>query len=367
MTKRPQGPSLYFATDKSIFDALTNRKVDVATLRSLFEDRNIVVSSKTTRDNLASYFCRLNHDFYDHQRIAARLGVVPRREKITSMEVAGNVEIDLLEAAVSKLKSDREALGDVVQITRDGSNMTVMIEYDTVDYTRTEFSQVQRRDGTVEFLKSTTGYTVRSTQNEFVSAARDELLGSIEKATSSPLIKTVVSMFDIPGAKTRSRFFVSLMDELPEFKRIDTLAVYVYKPRPDEQSASDQGDDINNDGETHVERISMRGVGVSRSDMLRELTEDGYYITKAQWTTSQILSTGSVFEIDAGFEDPRDCTGFSFILSGVYAVEAGAVSSKKRQPNSGESDTISRAVDSHSRQLVAKLRQETIGAVHGGS
>ena len=229
MKTRAHGPSLYFATDKNIFDALTHRKVDVATIRTLFEERNIVVSPKTPREELASYFARLNHDFDDHQRIAARLGVVPRRERITSMEVVGIEEADALQAAVTKLKNDREALGDVVHVSRDGKDLTVLIQYTTVDYSRTEFSQVQTRDGTIEFVSGPEGYTVRSTQNDYVCEARDALLSAIEKDTATALTKTVVSLFDIPDAKFRSRFFVSLMDENPDFQRIDVLAVYVYK------------------------------------------------------------------------------------------------------------------------------------------
>ena len=109
----------------------------------------------------------------------------------------------------------------------------------------------------------------------------------------------------------------------------------------------------------------MRGIGVSRSEMLQILTQDNYYITKVQWTTAEILSTGAVYEIEAGFDDPQDCTGFSFILSGVYAVEAGVVSNKKRQPLSSETDKVSRAIDAHSRSVLTKLRQGIIDSTAG--
>ena len=87
MTKRAHGPSLYYASDKNIFDALNQHKVDIPTIMGLFERRNIIISPKTPRDELAKYFARQIHDYHDHRDIAARLGIAPRRERITSMDV----------------------------------------------------------------------------------------------------------------------------------------------------------------------------------------------------------------------------------------------------------------------------------------
>src|ERR1700722_4374569 len=99
MKNRYHGPSLYFASDKNIFDALNQHKVDSRTVIKLFDDRNIIVSKKTPRETLALYFARLSHDFEDNQLIAARLGVAPRRERITSVKVMGIPDQDSLDVA----------------------------------------------------------------------------------------------------------------------------------------------------------------------------------------------------------------------------------------------------------------------------
>ena len=78
---------------------------------------------------------------------------------------------------------------------------TISVQYSTVDYKRSEFSQVQIRDGTVEFIKSPDGYIVRNTQNEYLNDVRETLLGKIEKVVETPLTKTVVSLFDVPSPK----------------------------------------------------------------------------------------------------------------------------------------------------------------------
>jgi hypothetical protein len=72
----------------------------------------------------------------------------------------------------------------------------------------------------------------------------------------------------------------------------------------------------------------------------------------------ETLGDGHVYDIEAGFTDPKDCTGFSFILSGVYPLEEGKISARRRQPNKREIDVLSREIESKARDLVAELRLE---------
>jgi hypothetical protein len=362
MKKSGQGPSLYYATDKNVFEALNQHKVDAPTVMKLFQRRNIIISKKTPREELAKYFARMTHDYYDHKDIASRLGVAPRRERITSMDVIGIGEIEELKAAVEQMKNELESAGDVVQTSRDGDNLTMHIQYSTVDYKRSEFSQVQVRDGTVEFIKSTSGYIVRNTQNEYIDDVRESLFGKIESASIGPLTKVAVSLFDIPSAKLRSKFFHELVNNLPQYTRCDVTDVYVFKAKPEavDDESDDELDDLSSsDPDTHIERVFLRGNGVTRSELLNELLDkEDYYITKIGWTATKSMGNGNVFDIEAVFSKPKDCTGFSFILSGVFPYEDGKISLRRRAPSKSEIEAISLVVESKARELVSVLREE---------
>lgn len=363
MKKRTHGPSLYYASDKNVFDALNQHKVDTPTVVKLFQRRNIVVSKKTPRDELAKYFSTLTHDYHDHKEIAVKLGVAVRRERTTSMDVSGVGDTDDLQGVVEQLKKELEASGDTVQVSRDGDNISIRVQYSEVDYKRSEFSQVQVRDGTIEFVKSATGYVVRNTQNDYLNGVRETLLAKVEKTTSAPLTKVVVTLFDIPSAKLRSRFFHELARSLPKFVLRDVTDVYVFKAKPDMDGDEDDDDDGSG---SHVERVFLRGSGVSRSEILNELLdEEDYYIIKMGWTATELLGDGNVYDVEAGFSEPKDCTGFSFILSGVFPLEEGKVSAKRRPPHKHEIDAMSRVIESKARDLVAKLRTEYL-APHVG-
>lgn len=355
MKKNAHGPSLYYATDKNVFDALNQHKVDMPTVIKLFQRRNIIVSKKTPREDLANYFARLGHDYFDHKDISSRLGITPRRERITSMDVIGENAVDALQVAVDKLKQELESTGDVVQVTRDGSTLTMNVQYSTIDYKLSEFAQVQVRDGIVEFEKTDDGYIVRNTHNDYLNNVRDSLIGKIEKGMSEPIKKKAVSLFDITGPKLRSKFFHELVNNLPGYMRKDVTDVFVYKAKPEVEDDEDDEDDP----DTHVERVALRGNGVTRSQILNELLDDNlYYITKIGWTTQETSGVGNVYDIEAVFSDPKDCTGFSFILSGVYPFEEGSVSSRRRVPNKHEIDAISRVVEAKARALVVELKAE---------
>ena len=356
--KKPFGPSLYYASDKNIFDALNQHKVNAATVRKLFVKRNVIVSKKTQREDLAKYFARLSHDYYDHRDIAERLGVAPRRERITSMDVNGPATEEILNSSINQLKNELEATGDIVHVSRTEDNLSLNIQYSTIDYKRSEFAQVQVRDGILEFIKSDDGYIVRNTQNEYLNNIRDTLLGKLDKSISEPLNRKVITLFDVPSSKLRSNFFYELASNLSGYSRRDVTEVNVYQTGPE----IDVEDSVNDDGEdlvTHIERVFLRGNGVTQSELLNELLDgEDYYIIKIRWLTAEIKGTENVYEIEALFTDPKDCTGFSFILNGVYPKVEGKLSSKRRQPSKVEIDQISKVIENKARSLTIRLKEE---------
>jgi hypothetical protein len=348
--KRPLfGPSIYYATDKNIFDALNEHKVDTATVIDLFERRNTLVSKKTPRDRLAEYFARLTHDYFDHQEIAQRLGVMPRRERLTSVDLIGVENASALISAIDEVAEKWKKYGDVIEIDRKKDNVSVTIQYSVVDYGRSEFNQVQVRDGVVDFHLEGGSYVVRSTKNARIDDFRDAVISSL--STAANVEQRSVSLFAYNDARVRSDFFYDLFSGLPGLELVDVTDVYVYKATPDEDDLED----------SFVERVSLKGKGVSRSEFLNELDSDGYYTFRVAWRAKEVLGRGDEFDIEAVFADPVGCTGFSFLLLGVYERVDGVVSAKRRLPLKNETIRIAQAVEGRARELIAALGAPTAG------
>jgi len=342
------GKSLYYATDKNIYDALNEHKVDSATVVELFEVRNTLVSRAAPRKWLAEYFSRLNHDYYDHKNIAARLGVVPRRERITSMDVSGIPSFEDLVKATETIKEALEQHGDVVTINRTKEKLTVQVQYSTVDFRRSEFNQVQVRDGELEFQREADDFVVRNTQNVYVNSVRDLILGVVATDVPEGITKTVVSLYATTEPQVRSSFFYDLMDGLPGYILRDVTDVYVFQ-------AGKEFNEDDNAEESYVERVSLRGRGVTHSEYLTDLAKDGYYIVKVGWRCREQFGKGSEFAVEALFANPADCTGFSYILLGVYDNVDGKVMAQRRTPTKVEIAIMSRAIEARARTLVGAI------------
>lgn len=353
MKKKTFGPAIYFASDKNIFDALIQHKVDAPTLASLFEKRNVIVSKKTPRDELAEYFSRLTHDYYDHRVISEKLGSPSRRERTTSMDLVGEIDPEEMKFALEEIKKEINHNGDTAHISRKGNDFTVHIQYSVIDYKKTEFSQVQIKDGDIEFIQTTEGYSIRNAQNDFMNTVREEVVAKIDKNIASEIEKITISLYEITAPKLRTQFFIDLINGLDGFSRRDVSDVYVYKPKPEKNESTELTSD---DDETHIEKVLLKGNGVTRSALLLDLTQsDEYYIVKIGWTTKRTLGNGDTLEIEALFNDPKDCTGFSILLKGIHPYIHGK-SGKRRTPLKSEIDEISRLVETTARSLMSKLK-----------
>lgn len=351
-----KGASLYYASDKNIFDALNQSKVDNETIQAMFRRRNIVCSKQTKREELSKFFSRLTHDLLDHQYLSDRLGIVPRRERVTAVDLVGKtVPSDVIQRAVDSIKGKLHALGDSVRVSSDNSTIAIAVKYSLIDYRKSEFSQLQHRSGSIEILKENGGIVIRSTKSDYLDDVRDDLVKEIQSEVGTDLKRREISLFHHPSHTKRSEFFYELITNLPGYIRRDVTDVFVFKPRPHKDDFSEE-----EESEPHIDRILLRGIGVSQSELLRELTrEKAYYIAKVGWIAVAQMGTGAGYDIEATFSDPRDCTGFSYILRGVYDLgENGKLSKNKRSPTTNEIDSIARAIEKKAREIVEKFDNE---------
>lgn len=390
MRKPLYGPSIYYATDKNVFDALNQHKVTRVAIQSMFLRRNILVSSETPRVELAAYFSLLNHDYKDHQDIAFRLGVVSRRERSTSMVVQGvNDRSDLL-AAVEDVKKELEETGDVVKISKHDNRVVVVIHYSTIDYRRSEFTQTQQRKGRIEFIGSDASYVVRSTHSDHMTRARDEILDVLSRRPNVSLEKLKISLSSFPSPKDRSTFFNDLINELDGFALYDVKEAFAYKARPHgfdgdfddddlidiEDENDDQGDDSGVDDSksappgkdgrddneaklgSHIDHVNLKGVGVTRSSFLIDALDDDYYIVRTRWEARKAVTLGQIYIIEALFTDPAVCDEFSFMLRGVFPLEEGRVSKRQVAPLPDDIDEVSRAIEVTAQKLLTRLKEK---------
>lgn len=357
--KKKVGPSLYFASDKVIFDALNHRQVNTDLIRELFLERGIITSAKTPKEDLALYFSRLPADYFDHKSIAAKLGRISKRERITFAEIKNSLTSEQILDALGGLKEALAPKGCPVSIQAKDDRFTAVISYEHIDYTETEFRQVQPRDAVIEFSKDASGATViRSTQNSFTDTALEHVLAALSKVIGAPPEKTLISLEGRPDPKDRITFFDRLVRDIEGHDFVTVTEAYCFKPK--KKSGIKDEDEEDDDGDVekhpHVERVNLKGTGVTKSFVAKELYDQDYYVVKVVWRVRPKGSLDAdVYELEAQFGEPESCTSFSYQARSVIVVEAGKPTEKKRAPKREEEDRIFRLIEAAAKKVLKGL------------
>jgi hypothetical protein len=351
------GPSLYFANDKVIFDSLNQHSVGVDLIRELLSERGIIVSPSTPKEDLAKYFSRLTADYFDHDSIAIKLGRVAKQERITSSELMGSIKDSDVLASLNALKSKLEVEGDQVTISVNKNQIIALISYDHIDYTRIDLRQVEPRDAIIEFTKEAEGvYVVRSTQNTDIDPVVESVVASLKASADGDLSRSRINMESIADPIARTQFFESLMKDIDGYIFSTVTEAYCFKPKLSELGGDD--DDASEPEELesspYVEKVGLRGEGVNRSFVIKDLYKKGYYIVKVVWRARLKDKIDSdIFELEAQFSRPDSCTGFSYRVKSVILVDEGKTTSKKRSAKIEERDSLFRLIELAAKRALA--------------
>jgi hypothetical protein len=363
MTKKI-GPSLYFASDKVIFDALNHRQVKTDVIRELLFERGIIVSPKTKKQDLAYYFSRLPSDWFDQANIAGKLGRIARRERITFAEVSEPLAESKILEALNSLRQVLQDQGHLVDIEKkEGGRLQAHITYEHVDYTEVEFRQVQVRDAIIEFVPDEgQKFFVRSTKNHFTDVAVEQLFGSLKSPEGKDLVRHEITLEAHADPKLRIKFFESLMHGIAGHTFQTVTEAYCFKPKlaaeiKKDNEEEDEPADL--EKQPYVERVGLKGDGVNRSFVAEELYERDYYIIKVVWRVKPDASLDSdVFELETQFNEPDSCTGFSYQARCAYIFEDGKLTDKKRLVKAEEEDTLFRLIESGAKSALEALKGE---------
>lgn len=351
------GPSLYFATDKVIFDAINHSQVNTELIRELLFERGIITSPKTTKYELSQYFSRLTADYFDHLNIGNKLGKVAKRERITYADISEPLTKEEILEGLKSVKAALEAQGNRVTLEVSGDRLLARLEYEHIDYTEVEFRQVQPRDSIIEFLRDDTEkYVARSTQNAFTDIAIDQVFSAINSGRETPVKQNRISLEGYADPEIRTKFFQTLIQSIANHTFVTVTEAYCYRPRAKPSLSDDEGDKKDLEDQPSVVRVTLKGTGVTKSFVIDELYEKGYYIVKVVWRVKPTSSMDAdLFELEAQFGEPDSCTEFSYQARNVLIFEDGKVTDKKRTPKLEEQDILFRLIEAAAKISLSTL------------
>ncbi len=304
---------LYYASDKAVYDALLQYNFKKSDMKELFLSRGIIISPDTERDAAALYFSRLNHDYYDHQKIASIFGAGVRKERVSVTHISNVFSDAKLDAVAQELKEKMEASGSEVRFAWVGKKLEIEIKYEEYNSNKSEFKQSVEKHAVVELEMRKDGVVVRYPQNKFVECAKADLIDLLAKNNGdAELSVSEIQMRTLVDTELRTQFFRNLLQGLSGYKLKDVTDVYVYNPKV--KGAMSDGEDIG----IHITKASLKGEGLLSSPELNGLLRTGFFVCKVVWTTVAAGGESDVIELEAQFSDPEHCEKFSYAVKGRY-------------------------------------------------
>ena len=348
--------SLYFASDKAIFDALTQRSLTGAELRKVFLSRGIVISNESDKKFLASRFSALFHDYYDYRNLSLLVGGRDGREKTTNVVVTTEVSKEELTDALTSVKEwlidDQH---EQAEVSIQGDQLKLTVKYQKLDFSQAEFRQVVEKTAEVTLEKQGSGWKITGPMNDKFKEITEQLYSQIEIVTEKDVDTRAISLAGIADASVRTNFLRSLIRNLKGMEVVDVVDVSTFNPSDrddDDLDLSDEAlvvedsieveteDDPEDEGDlevtlskpqpevkTHkiirIDKASLKGKGVLESKQLMELEGHGFYLWKIRWTAREKPVGSEIVEFEAQFGNQAKYSDFSYIVKGVYNYNNG--------------------------------------------
>ncbi|WP_247377941.1 hypothetical protein [Pseudomonas aeruginosa] len=350
--------SLYFASDKAIYDALTQRSLTSAELRKVFLSRGIVISNESDKKFLANRFSALFHDYYDYRNLSLLVGGRDSREKTTNVVVTTAVTTDQM---IDALTSVKEWLVDdqheQAEVAVHGDQLKLTVKYQKLDLTQAEFRQVVEKTAEVILEKQGSGWKITGPMNDKFKDIAEQLYSQIEIVTDQDVATRTISLEAIPDVGIRTNFLRSLIRNLKDMEVVDVVDVSTFNPKDQEDDDLDLSDDAlvieesievesvdegeeGGDGDPEVQlarpqpearshkiiridKASLKGKGVLESKQLLELEGHGFYLWKIRWKAREKLVGAEIVLFEAQFGNQAKYCDFSYIVKGVYNYNNG--------------------------------------------
>ena len=335
--------SLGYANDRSVFNALNQSKITGKKIQELFLRKGILCSVSTDREELAAYFSRLTHDYIDHKLIADNIGIIPRREKITSMEITNNTgsyfSHDNIKFKLKDLEKHLTDIGCIATYKTLSDEQELEITYTEIDYSKSDFQQMITRNGKISISIDGSAIHIRSTQAKFINEVKEKLVSEIISIDKDNLTKNVITLRGLDSPTLRTKFLLETINNIKDYKLEEITQVGIFKNMElldDIEDDDDKEEIIANINDAH-----LKGNDVHLTSELKLLSEKGFYYVKII-ATLKGEKDNLLYTVDIEFEDKENCDLFSYIVKHVnepkYDIETRMLSSYKspRAPKPSE-------------------------------
>lgn len=349
---RLKNNSLYFATDKDLFDLFTSAKKRISTdiILELARDRGIFLSKEEAREDLIDYLCLLPHDYYDLHSLLGHTETPSRKENSTCSAVDRKISTEELHRAILEIEQERaERFGECYIPSAFGEDRFELdVGYTEVDYSRTRLRQKRPREAKIEFEIEDDKVTIRSPANEkskeIVTAILDKV--SLNDDDFQPREIDLSALRPVE----RTLFFTNMIKCIDGYDLADVTKVDVDRrinPNllPFDDNGEESEDSLSEESDKMlgiVQHALLQGEGLLHSPEYQGLSKRGFYICNIVWLVQESTPSGNRVEFSASLSQPESGTGFRYAVRGIYRRKSDSSLTKTARPVESQEERVLR-------------------------
>jgi hypothetical protein len=361
--KRKHGPSVYYLTDKNIFDALQHKSATAKNIREKFLDNGFFFSENEDKDVLVEESLLYINDYFDYQFIANLVESKNKREPFTNSEFKSDISKSDLTKICQDIKDSEGEDGTPFEVSVKGNLITLKTNYVEVDYSKTELRQRSTKTATVEIELKDSSFTVRRQANDRAKEISDLIKKLVDKKSEFPVPESKISLDAIDLPEARSFFFECLIKGVTDYNFDRVKSALLKYPEDNDNDIDEENSEEAHEKENvvvgHIQKALLNGDSVLTSKEFSQLHENGFYITRITWTAVDKQIDGDKVEFTAQFADQVNCSDFRYLVKGIYPYKGGGeYNITQRQPSPIERHELTLALEEASRnafeQVLAK-------------
>lgn len=330
--------SIYYATDKNIYDILNHRAVSLDFLYNFLKFKGIIVSQKADKAELVEYIKQFLIDYHDRSELLNAFTHHQAKEKKTNKKLKTEINDEQLQEVLANVKSIFSDNKECVDINvLDNNNTVVTLKYTDVDYSKTELRQKEEKEIKVTISNDGNELKIHSTANdkayEFVNTIKKQIEQILPENTIDEIVVTLEA---IKEPSKRTKFFQNLIYGMAGYTVHDVKNVYVATLGQENDDENEQQVEV----AASIRRVILKGCSVINTDEYKSLKTKGFYIAKLIWTSKEKNGVSNdLFEFEAEFGNQEKCTDFKYTCNGYYSFDTDKLeyhSQRHKVPNQTE-------------------------------
>lgn len=334
----------FFKTDKDIFDQLTQRTPSKTSVLEHLKQRGLLVSHQEERQDLAEMISPWFTSYFDQKFIVNELGGGNSQKKHNSTEIVLDYNAQDIQDILKEIKKDNSF---IISQRKDGS-FDITETYTKVDFTKNVLSQNTQKTAEIKIQKTEQGHIlIRTNADEKANTITEVIKEKMKEKNADNYQEFEINLSTITEPANRTQFFLELINNIDGYKLIDVTSAFINKNTTQEEV----------DAETvgFIKKIALNGDSVHTSSEFQRLTNDGFYLTKIEWTIQSEVATGDKIDLSAEFTDTINCSDFKYGVKRVYTAKGNGEYTAGKPPSESDRMVILPKIELSARQSYDKI------------